>query len=128
MMNSGADIYGTGASGIAYAVVASAIFAARYLDVLRYAFKLTWVALGITIAAEIAGKALLNQSFATQLLVGLVDQGSEENSRGGNQGKAPGGDDLDEIVGQESTESNLLMVSLIQGSRPSSTSLSLPCR
>jgi len=47
--------------------VVSAIFAARYLDVLRYAFKLTWVALGITIAAEVAGKALLNQGLATQL-------------------------------------------------------------
>ncbi|KAM7220973.1 Reticulon-like protein 1 [Rhypophila decipiens] len=55
------------ASGIAYATVVSAIFAARYLDLLRYGFKLTWVALGITIAAEIAGKAIMNNGFATQV-------------------------------------------------------------
>lgn len=60
-------IYGTGASGIAYATVVTAIFAIRYLDLLRYSFKLTWLALAITIAAEIAGKAILNNGFATQL-------------------------------------------------------------
>ena len=53
----------------------------------------------------------LLELLVDELLVGLVDQGSEENSRGGNQGKAPGGDNLDEVVGQESTKSNLLMVS-----------------
>ncbi|KAK3687347.1 Reticulon-domain-containing protein [Podospora appendiculata] len=55
------------ASAIAYASVVSFIFAVRYLDLLRWGFKLTWMVLGITIAAEIAGKALLNNGFATQL-------------------------------------------------------------
>jgi hypothetical protein len=43
------------------------IFLVRYLDVLRWGFKLTWMVLGITIAAEVVGKALLNNGFATQL-------------------------------------------------------------
>ncbi|KAK3319306.1 Reticulon-domain-containing protein [Apodospora peruviana] len=55
------------ASGIAYASLVSFIFAVRYLDLLRWGFKLTWMVLGITIAAEVAGKALVNNGFATQL-------------------------------------------------------------
>ncbi|KAK4033764.1 Reticulon-domain-containing protein [Parachaetomium inaequale] len=55
------------ASAIAYATLVTLIFSVRYLDVLRWAFKLTWMVLGITIAAEVAGKALLNNGFATQL-------------------------------------------------------------
>ncbi|KAM7199897.1 Reticulon domain containing protein [Naviculisporaceae sp. PSN 640] len=55
------------ASGIAYGTVVTAIFAARYLDLLRYSFKLTWLALAITIAAEVAGKAIMNNGLATQL-------------------------------------------------------------
>lgn len=56
-----------GASAIAYASIVAAIFAVRYLDVLRWGFKLTWMVLGITIAAEILGKTLLNNGLATQL-------------------------------------------------------------
>ncbi|KAK9422435.1 putative Reticulon-domain-containing protein [Seiridium unicorne] len=55
------------ASGIAYATVVSVIFAIRYLDVLRYGFKLTWMALGVTVLAEIAGKTILSNGLATQL-------------------------------------------------------------
>ncbi|KAJ4294861.1 hypothetical protein N0V88_005098 [Collariella sp. IMI 366227] len=55
------------ASAIAYATIVTLIFSVRYLDVLRWMFKLTWMVLGITIAAEVAGKALLNNGFATQL-------------------------------------------------------------
>jgi hypothetical protein len=55
------------ASAIAYASLVSLIFSVRYLDVLRYTFKFTWMVLAITVAAEIAGKALLNNGFATQL-------------------------------------------------------------
>jgi len=55
------------ASAIAYATLVTLIFSVRYLDVVRWVFKLTWMVLGITIAAEIAGKALLNNGFATQL-------------------------------------------------------------
>ncbi|GAB1316662.1 Reticulon-like protein 1 [Madurella fahalii] len=55
------------ASAIAYATIVSIIFSVRYLDVFRWAFKLTWMVLAITIAAEVAGKALMNNGFATQL-------------------------------------------------------------
>ncbi|KAK1752124.1 Reticulon-like protein 1 [Echria macrotheca] len=55
------------ASGIAYASIVSLIFAVRYLDLFRWGFKLTWMVLAITIAAEVAGKAIMNQGFATQL-------------------------------------------------------------
>ncbi|KAI0843213.1 Reticulon-domain-containing protein [Hypoxylon sp. FL0890] len=55
------------ASAIAYATVVSLIFVARYLDVVRYAFKLTWMTLGITVLAEGAGKAILGNGLATQL-------------------------------------------------------------
>jgi hypothetical protein len=54
------------ASAIAYAAVVSFIFAVRYLDILRYAFKLSWMVLGVTVAAEAAGKAILGNGFATQ--------------------------------------------------------------
>lgn len=33
----------------------------------RWGFKLTWMALGITVAAEILGRAVLNNGLATQL-------------------------------------------------------------
>jgi len=55
------------ASGIAYASVVLFIFAARYLDILRYAFKVTWMTLGVTVLAEIAGKALFSHGFTSQL-------------------------------------------------------------
>ncbi|KAI1398347.1 Reticulon-domain-containing protein [Hypoxylon fuscum] len=55
------------ASAIAYASVVSLIFVARYLDVVRYTFKLTWMALGVTVLAEIAGKTILGNGLATQL-------------------------------------------------------------
>jgi hypothetical protein len=56
-----------GASGIAYASVISLIFVARYLDVIRYAFKLTWMTLGVTVLAELVGKTILSSGLATQL-------------------------------------------------------------
>jgi hypothetical protein len=34
---------------------------------LRWGFKLTWMVLGVTIAAEVAGKLVMNQGLATQL-------------------------------------------------------------
>ncbi|KAK4160751.1 Reticulon-domain-containing protein [Cladorrhinum sp. PSN259] len=54
------------ATAIAYATIVSAIFAVRYLDVLRFGLKLTWITLGVTIAAEVVGKAVLNSGLATQ--------------------------------------------------------------
>jgi hypothetical protein len=55
------------ASAIAYASLVSLIFSVRYLDVLRYTFKLTWMVLALTVVAEMAGKSLFNNGFATQL-------------------------------------------------------------
>lgn len=55
------------ASGIAYASIIATIVAARYLDVIRWAFKLSWMALAVTVAAETAGKLVLNNGLASQL-------------------------------------------------------------
>jgi len=55
-----------GATGIAYAATVMFIFAFRYLDLVRYGLKLTWMALGVTIAAEVAGKLVLNNGLTTQ--------------------------------------------------------------
>ncbi|KAI8635208.1 Reticulon-domain-containing protein [Xylariaceae sp. FL1651] len=55
------------ASAIAYASIVSLIFAARYLDIVRYFFKLTWMALGITVLAEVSGKLILRNGLASQL-------------------------------------------------------------
>lgn len=55
------------ASGIAYLAVVLFIFAARYLDALRYTFKLTWMVLGVTVLAEVAGKAILSNGLTSQI-------------------------------------------------------------
>jgi hypothetical protein len=55
------------ASGIAFLSAVLFIFAARYFNILRYGFKLTWMTLGVTIAAEVAGKTLLGQGLASQI-------------------------------------------------------------
>lgn len=55
------------ASGIAFLSVVTFIFAARYLDILRYAFKITWMTLGVTVAAEGLGKALFSHGFVSQV-------------------------------------------------------------
>ncbi|KAK3339409.1 Reticulon-domain-containing protein [Neurospora tetraspora] len=55
------------ASAIAYLSIVAAILSIRYFDVLRLCFKLTWMVLGVSVAAELAGKTILNQGFATQL-------------------------------------------------------------
>ncbi|OBT84254.1 hypothetical protein VE02_06982 [Pseudogymnoascus sp. 03VT05] len=55
------------ASALAYAATVIFIFAARYLDLLRYGLKLTWMALGVTVAAEVAGRALFNAGFTSQI-------------------------------------------------------------
>jgi hypothetical protein len=54
------------ASGIAYVSVVTFIFAARYLNILRYAFKATWMTLAVTITAEVLGKAVLGQGLSSQ--------------------------------------------------------------
>jgi len=54
------------ASGIAYGVTVLSIFALRYLDILRYSFKVTYMALFVTVLAEVTGKALFSHGFITQ--------------------------------------------------------------
>ncbi|KAG6035546.1 hypothetical protein E4U41_006038 [Claviceps citrina] len=55
------------ASAIAYVAIVSFIFVARYLDLIRWAFKLSSMALSVTVAAEVAGKAVLSHGLATQM-------------------------------------------------------------
>jgi hypothetical protein len=55
------------ASGAAYAAVVLFIFAARYLDMLRYMLKATWMTLGVTVIAELAGKTILDNGFASNM-------------------------------------------------------------
>lgn len=55
------------ASGIAYLATVAFIFVTRYLDVIRYAFKLTYMTLGITVVAEILGKSLFKTGLASQV-------------------------------------------------------------
>lgn len=43
------------------------IFAARYLDVIRWGFKLTWMVLACTVAAEVVGKLVIKNGLASQL-------------------------------------------------------------
>ncbi|CAK7220232.1 hypothetical protein SBRCBS47491_004118 [Sporothrix bragantina] len=54
-------------TGIAYGAIVALIVAFRFLDVLRWGLRLTWIVLGVTVAAEIAGKLVLNKGFASQL-------------------------------------------------------------
>ncbi|KAL2158883.1 hypothetical protein VTH06DRAFT_2913 [Thermothelomyces fergusii] len=55
------------ASAIAYASIIALILSVRYLDLVRWALRFIWMALGTTISAEVVGKALLNNGLATQL-------------------------------------------------------------
>ncbi|KAL6860159.1 hypothetical protein ACO1O0_004185 [Amphichorda felina] len=55
------------ASAIALVSTLILIFAARYLDVTSLVLKLSWMALSVTVAAEVVGKFLFNNGFATQL-------------------------------------------------------------
>jgi hypothetical protein len=51
------------ASAIAYGSIILFIFAARYLDILRYFFRLTWLTLGVTVLVEGASKLLLSHGI-----------------------------------------------------------------
>lgn len=54
------------ASGIAYVSIVAFIFAARYLDVLRYSFKLTYMTLFVTVLAESFGKLVFSHGLTSQ--------------------------------------------------------------
>lgn len=55
------------ASAIAYVAIVLFIFGARYLNLLRYAFKFTWMILGVTVVAEIVGKLIFSQGLTSQM-------------------------------------------------------------
>lgn len=54
------------ASGIAYLSIVGFIFAARYLDILRYSFKVTYMTLFVTVLAEGLGKLLFSHGLTSQ--------------------------------------------------------------
>ncbi|KAL6880999.1 Reticulon domain-containing protein [Trichoderma novae-zelandiae] len=53
-------------SAIAYASVVASIVAIRYLSLFSWALGLSWMVLATTVAAEVAGKAVLNNGLASQ--------------------------------------------------------------
>ncbi|GLI81843.1 hypothetical protein PoHVEF18_010235 [Penicillium ochrochloron] len=53
------------ATAVSYATVIGFIFAARYLPLLRWAFKFLYMSLGLTAAVEIAGQLILKQGIAS---------------------------------------------------------------
>ncbi|KAJ5156833.1 hypothetical protein N7492_009636 [Penicillium capsulatum] len=53
------------ATAVSYASVVGFIFAARYLPLLRWAFKFLYLSLGLTAAVEIAGHVVLKQGIAS---------------------------------------------------------------
>ncbi|KAH7145760.1 Reticulon-domain-containing protein [Dactylonectria estremocensis] len=55
------------ASALAYVSIVALIFSARYLDILRWGFKLSWMVLGVTVLAEVVGKTVLNHGLATHV-------------------------------------------------------------
>lgn len=54
------------ATAIAFASSVLFIFAARYLNVIRYIFKAVYLTLGATATAEVAGKLTFGQGFTSQ--------------------------------------------------------------
>jgi len=55
------------ATGITFASTIAFIFFARYLPVVRYVIKLTWMSLGVVTIAETASKAIMGTSVATSI-------------------------------------------------------------
>lgn len=53
------------ATAVSYLSIISFIFAARYLPLLRWAFKFLYMSLGLTAAVEIAGQTILRQGIAS---------------------------------------------------------------
>jgi ABC-type multidrug transport system fused ATPase/permease subunit len=54
------------ATGIAFGVTVVFIFAARYLNLIRYIFKASYMTLGITAAAEILGQLAIGRGLTSQ--------------------------------------------------------------
>ncbi|KAF4554291.1 Reticulon-like protein [Elsinoe fawcettii] len=54
-------------TGIAFATIVTFIFFTRYVPILKYFFKASYVILGIIAAAEIAGKLIFERGLASQM-------------------------------------------------------------
>ncbi|KAF2247925.1 cell lysis protein-like protein [Trematosphaeria pertusa] len=54
------------ATAISFIATLFFIFAARYLNLIRYMFKATWMTLGATAAAEVAGQVVLGKGITSQ--------------------------------------------------------------
>lgn len=55
------------ATAISYASIVLLIFATRYVPLVRYSLKAMYMVLGITAAAEIAGKTVMGQGVASRM-------------------------------------------------------------
>ncbi|EXJ57627.1 hypothetical protein A1O7_07976 [Cladophialophora yegresii CBS 114405] len=55
------------ATGITFASAIAFIFAVRYLPIIRYVIKITWMSLGVVTIAEASSKALMGSSVASSL-------------------------------------------------------------
>ncbi|KAK5175763.1 uncharacterized protein LTR77_000903 [Saxophila tyrrhenica] len=55
------------ATGISYAAIVLFIFATRYVPLVRYGLKLSYMILGVMAAAELAGKMIFSEGFATKM-------------------------------------------------------------
>jgi hypothetical protein len=55
------------ATGISYAAIVIFIFATRYVPLVRYGLKLSYMILGVMAAAELAGKMIFSEGFATKM-------------------------------------------------------------
>jgi hypothetical protein len=54
------------ATGIAFAATVIFIFAARYLNIIRYGLKLLYLTLGATVTAEVAGQLAFGRGLTSQ--------------------------------------------------------------
>ncbi|KAI5199934.1 hypothetical protein E4T39_06001 [Aureobasidium subglaciale] len=52
---------------ISFASILTFIFFTRYVPILKYLFKALYIVLGITAAAEVVGKLVMNRGFASQM-------------------------------------------------------------
>ncbi|KAI9786263.1 MAG: hypothetical protein M1816_008072 [Peltula sp. TS41687] len=55
------------ATSVAYLTTLALIFLFRYLPVVRYLFKATYISLGVTAAAEVVGKLVFGNGFTSQV-------------------------------------------------------------
>ncbi|WPG99992.1 Hypothetical protein R9X50_00281600 [Acrodontium crateriforme] len=55
------------ATAISYGAIVTFIFATRYLPIIPYMLRLTWIVLGVTAGAEILGQVTLGQGLASKV-------------------------------------------------------------